>query len=257
MISPEEFLDLTSATANSRAGVKRALMGYIDYDFDVNTYPTEWPRVIIDGQGLSERTYPCLSSYTPIPGDRVVMVPVGTGHVIIGATLNNPTPRLLPGTVVFQATSTLAQVIPSGTDVPVIWDEVSLDLLGGWVGMMNVNEDFRSQYRPTVAGWYKLEGAVGYTTNNSGWRSSIWKVNGTAVQGGTSRTTSATTNAGMVSNARSTTVFLNGVSDYVELIANHNVGEGLALNATSAFFPHVTITYSGTGSVNELLPSVE
>lgn len=136
MISPEAFLDQVSATTQYQANIKRSLMGYIDPAFDPDLYPSEWPKVVIDGQGLSNRTYPCLSSYYPIPGDRVVMSPVGSSYVVIGAVQDNPTPRLTPGTLVFSAYSQQNQSIGSGAAnaTKVIWDNVQLDLLGGWIG---------------------------------------------------------------------------------------------------------------------------
>lgn len=259
-INPENFFDQIGATTEHRLNLKKPMAGYIDWDFDPSNYPNEWPRVVLDGQGLSARTYPCLSSYIPMPGDRVLLEPFGSGHVIMGAVLDNPTPRLLPGTLVFRAHSTLAQDVPSGTDVPVIWDVVELDLLGGWVGDTGfAGGDFRTQYTPSIPGWYRLTGAIGWTTNNSGWRTAWWRVNGgdTPFPGSTARTPSATTNAAIVTNARTVHLEFNGSSDYIELVGAHNVGTTISLNGSSNWYPSIDVTYAGPGNLNELLPSVE
>jgi hypothetical protein len=259
MISPEEFLDLTSATANHRAGIKRTLMGYIDYNFDINTYPTEWPKVIIDGQGLSQRTYPCLSTYFPRPGDRVVMVPVGTGHVIVGAVLDNPTPPLQPGTLVFKASTDLGQSFPSGgsQNVAILWNIIDLDLLGGWAGNIGSGEDFRGRWAPTVPGWYRLSGTASWVTDTSGWRSTMWRVNGAVVHGGFQRVDAASGGTSQIP-ARTISVYLNGSGDYLELCAGQNTGDNLSLTSASIdVLPHMEAVYVGPGELNVPLPSVE
>lgn len=48
-------------------------------------YASGRPRVTFDGETtLSGKAYPRLSSYVPVAGDRVLMVPSGTSYVIIG-----------------------------------------------------------------------------------------------------------------------------------------------------------------------------
>lgn len=259
MIDGQDFLDYVSATTQHQTNVKNPLMGYIDYEFDVSMYPTEWPRVIIDGQGLSERTYPCMSSYLPQPGDRVTMLPVGSGHVILGAVLDNPTPRLTPGTLVFKASTSLGQSIPtSDHTVAILWNIIDLDLLGGWVGDTGFSgEDFRGRWSPPVEGWYTLSGTASWVTNSTGWRSTMWRVNGGIVNGGFRRTNAASGGTSQVT-ARTISVYLNGSGDYVELCAGHNVGSDLSLTTSSVdTYPDIQVVYSGPGSLNQQPPSVE
>lgn len=263
MIDGQDFLDYVSATTQHQTNVKNPLMGYIDYEFDVSMYPTEWPRVIIDGQGLSERTYPCMSSYFPQPGDRVVLLPVGSGHVVLGAVLDNPTPRLLPGTLVFRAHSQQNQTVNSGSAnaVAVLWDNVTLDLLGGWAGDLGPGwDDLRSRYTPTVPGWYTFRGAVtwssaGEAIGDNFYRSANWSINGSVPSPGAGR--NSPVNQNHVTNARTISYYMNGSSDYIELVASQFT-DGTSLNLQiNTFAPNIEVTYAGPGSLNEQFPSVE
>ena len=50
------------------------------------TYTTGWPKVTFEGEtALSGKQYPHVDSYAPAAGDRVVMIPVGTTYLIVGA----------------------------------------------------------------------------------------------------------------------------------------------------------------------------
>lgn len=254
-INPEDFFGQVGATTEHQLNLKKSLAGYIDHGFDPSRYPSEWPRVILDGQGLSARTYPCLSSYHPMPGDRVVLSPLGAGHVIIGAVQDIPDRKLLPGTLVFKARCDLGVTTPNGSFAPIPWNEVDFDLLGGWIGVDQLGADFRSMYRPPVAGLYKLSGTTSYSSNSSGWRATSWHVNGSVIPGGFSRTVATT--GTVQSHARNITVELNGINDYVEMHSSQNSGGDLALAATNDTMPHVEIVYVGPGSLTEPLPSIE
>jgi microcystin-dependent protein len=49
-------------------------------------YTTGWPKVTFEGEStLSGKQYPHIDSYAPAAGDRVVLVPVGTTYLIVGA----------------------------------------------------------------------------------------------------------------------------------------------------------------------------
>ena len=50
------------------------------------SYSSGWPKITFEGEStLSGKTYPHLDSYSPSPSDRVVLVPVGTTWLIVGA----------------------------------------------------------------------------------------------------------------------------------------------------------------------------
>lgn len=260
MIDGQDFLDYVSATTQHQANIKNPLMGFIDYTFNPSLYPTEWPRVIVDGQGLSERSYPCISSYHPQPGDRVVMMPVGSGHVILGAVLENPTPRLAPGTLVFKASASIGQSIPPGVyDWAITWDIVDLDLFECWIGELSPTEDYRGRWSPPVPGWYTLSGTVSWASNSSGWRGSMWRVNGEVINGGFQRNNAASSGTSQAT-ARTISVELNGSSDYVQLCACQNNSSDSNLNLSDGnvdTWSSMQVVYSGPGSLNEQFPSVE
>jgi len=76
-MKPEEFLNIVKSRGNVSSALK---IGTIP-----NTYVTGRPTVMFDGESIaSTRTYPYLSSYAPVANDRVLIVAVGHGGVILG-----------------------------------------------------------------------------------------------------------------------------------------------------------------------------
>lgn len=79
------------------AGVTRAqtdgsadrplLIGTVDPAYVSSSFPGTMPKVTFDGESvLSGKTYVVLSpAYRPSPGDRVVLMPVGTTYAIVGS----------------------------------------------------------------------------------------------------------------------------------------------------------------------------
>lgn len=50
------------------------------------SHTSGWPRVTFEGEStLSGKSYPHVDSYSPAAGDRVVLVPVGSTYLIVGA----------------------------------------------------------------------------------------------------------------------------------------------------------------------------
>lgn len=76
----------SKADADPTSATKPIRMGQIDYEYD----PTDYlggvmPRVLFDGESLmSQKRYPVFSNYYPRPGDRVVLLPIGTTYAILG-----------------------------------------------------------------------------------------------------------------------------------------------------------------------------
>ena len=89
-----------SSQAQHDIKVPKVKLGYIDHDFDLGSYPQELPRVLFDGEGLSSRGYVCLDTYRPVPGDRVVLLPQGTGYIIVGSINQRTSQTLDPGQMV-------------------------------------------------------------------------------------------------------------------------------------------------------------
>lgn len=71
------------------AGTKIKL-GSIDYDYSAPDFLGGInPRVLFDGETVvSQKRYNVIPPYYPIPGDRVVLVPIGTTYAIIGTVGN-------------------------------------------------------------------------------------------------------------------------------------------------------------------------
>lgn len=70
-----------SATAEPSSADRPVRLATVD-----PAYVSGWPKVKFDGEStLSGKTYPHVDSYAPAKNDRVVLVPVGTSYLIVGA----------------------------------------------------------------------------------------------------------------------------------------------------------------------------
>jgi hypothetical protein len=238
------FLQQIQAHTENNLDIKTTVLGRIDYNFDPSRYPQEWPRVEIDGQGLSNRGYPCLASYTPLPGDRVFLMPHGTTYLILGAFDRTDDILLKPGQLVFQAFQTEAQPIHNSTPTALIWGEAPVDILGGWS-----DNDNPSRYQPATPGWYQLSGGLGLEAGEGSFRDADWAVNGSPIKASGSRFTPTSSGQATKLATRTRTVFLNGDGDYVELLAGHNrtAGDGnLNTDLRNEFVSYMEAVYVGT-----------
>lgn len=78
-----DFLDAIQGYVNTGAGDRTDNLKLATIPA---AYTTGAPNVIFDGETLpTAKAYPCLSSYTPYPLDRVVMLKVGASYVVLGA----------------------------------------------------------------------------------------------------------------------------------------------------------------------------
>lgn len=146
------------------------------------------------------------------------------------------------GAVVFSALRTSGQAITSGTETvanAISWDTPSLDSLAGWSAAKP------TRWTCTQAGWYTLDGAVGFEFNATGsYRDVLWMINGAVSSGTRNRTaTIATGSAPTIVDTRTTPRLLN-VGDYVELVPAHTAGVSVN-TAGGSLCPSMSITYSG------------
>lgn len=80
------------ANAKPSSANKPVKLGRVDYDYD----PADFlggtnPRILFDGEAtVSQKRYPVMPPYYPLPGARVCLVPVGTTYLVIGAVENVP-----------------------------------------------------------------------------------------------------------------------------------------------------------------------
>lgn len=89
---PRAFLEtvagLNRNTQMNGSADKPYLLATIDPAFTIGSGN---PKVTFDGETtMSGKTYAYISSYYPIPGDRVVLAPLGTSYVILGSVAGSP-----------------------------------------------------------------------------------------------------------------------------------------------------------------------
>lgn len=81
------LLQATAGFAQAANPQSRPLrLGTIDTGYDPDSYPGgTMPLVLFDGETvLSAKRYAVLPPYWPQPGERVVLLPVGNSHIIVG-----------------------------------------------------------------------------------------------------------------------------------------------------------------------------
>jgi hypothetical protein len=126
---------------------------------------------------------------------------------------------------------TVLQSIPNSVGTAILFDfeDYDNDPSGAGGHSTSVNT---SRFTAVYAGWYRLDGGVGWAANATGIRISIWAVNGAALADGQSLVNNAGAALGNKVAARGTEAYLN-VGDYVELQAFQTSGAGLNTNVAS------------------------
>lgn len=90
----ESVSGYTKAQQNGSAD-KPLRLGVIDPAYVTATFPGTLPKVTFDGEStLSAKQYAVMSNYLPTASDRVVLVPVGTTYLIIGALDSDASARV-------------------------------------------------------------------------------------------------------------------------------------------------------------------
>ncbi|WP_234342333.1 hypothetical protein, partial [Streptomyces leeuwenhoekii] len=150
------------------------------------------------------------------------------------------------GAVVFLANRGTSQNIPSGSDSAanaLAWDEVTMDLLGGWSAATP------TRWTCPKAGWWKFEGAIGFNASAGGnTRECVWYVNGGGISMGRSRTFGNTMASVPITVEARTLSRQLAVGDYVELVPAHNSvspNPDPLTTATGTYRPYMSITYAG------------
>jgi hypothetical protein len=151
------------------------------------------------------------------------------------------------GTLVFAAYRDAAQNMSAGQTVgaaadALSWDNVELDLLGGWSAATP------TRFTPTIAGRYQCAGGVGFQASGSGnVRGCSWRQTGNLTAAATFRNIYNTIPASPIPvfNASTLGIVFNGSSDYVELCPFQD-GAGALGTATGSNRPYINITYVGS-----------
>lgn len=134
--------------------------------------------------------------------------------------LNAANVQFLRNTPLTVVNTPAAQTLTSGTTASIIWSTPTFDNYTAWV------VGTPSRVTPKVAGWYEINGAVGFAPNATGIR-----IVQLAKNGVTTLAQSTTSNVGGGFNCVvqiSALVQFNGSTDYVELQADQTSGAGLA-----------------------------
>lgn len=204
-----EFLNIIQPSAQKPSFA----FGSID-----SAYSSGNPAILFDGETVvSTKTYPFLSSYTPVASDRVVLARISGGYVVLGKFdgTSNPACRVY---------HSLDQSIPTGAGFTALaFDSERFDT----EDMHDVATN-NSRITCKTAGKYLIIGNIKWAANATGTRSVRILLNGS---------TEIAFNR-VPNNGASTTVFHSvssiyafDVGHYVELSVQQNSGG--ALNATS------------------------
>lgn len=147
------------------------------------------------------------------------------GEQLTGAQLNQTVTSLgnfLLGKPIAQLVQAVAQNIATGTDVACTFTTEEIDRDNGHSNSTNT-----SRYTAATPGWYRLSGNATFSASSAGtFRQTQFRKNGTTLLNGAHRfrpgSLSAASNISIP--APVTMVYLNGTTDYVELILSQDSG---------------------------------
>lgn len=153
-----------------------------------------------------------------------------------------------PGTFVAMLRNGSLQAAPlaNAAYVPLEFFTGEFDLFGG-----HESVNFPTRYYGGPAGYYEMSGAVTFATNGTGQRLCAWLRNGAHMAGGAGSVVPAQATQPTIANARTTVVYLNGTTDYVELAGYQNSGGTLNTASTAATQHQVTVSAVYLGNPQE------
>jgi len=133
----------------------------------------------------------------------------------------------IPAFRLYQSTP---QTITTATNTALLFDSEDLDTDNGHSTVTNT-----SRYTATVAGWYMVTGTLQIAHNTTGNRIVFIRKNGSTTINQVGRQTSSATNT--LGLQIGTMVYLNGTTDYLELMAFQSSGGNLdTLTANPSYF---------------------
>jgi hypothetical protein len=132
----------------------------------------------------------------------------------------------LPGAVVLRVRQTTVQSIPDATATPINFQAVDKDPYALWATGQP------TRFTPTFPGWFDMAGGTVFTNNATGIRYVYWKKKAADVPGSVNAYTGAA--ASLQGGApRTCAVYLDGLTDYMELIGYQNSGVALTTFITN------------------------
>lgn len=135
---------------------------------------------------------------------------------------------------------TTVQSIPNATYTALNFNVEDYDTHGAHDNVTN-----NSRFTCPMAGILRLDGAVGYSANASGFRALIWSKNGTRLPGTQVADLAITGGKAMQVSARPYMVTV-AAADYIELITYQDSGAALDTSISADEQSSMTVTYVGT-----------
>jgi hypothetical protein len=153
-----------------------------------------------------------------------------TGEVVTAAFMNSnirDAGNFFLSWPVFEGRQTVAQSIANASFVPITFDTEDIDTDNGHSTSTNT-----SRYTGQTQGRFQISGAIGYAANATGRRATGLSLNGAPINGGQTASPATTINDAEYPT-RTKTMFLNGSTDYVEIVAYQESGGALNTFATT------------------------
>lgn len=164
MMDATSFLDIVAGYANKPSGAQTSSAGHPNRTATIDpAYTAGMPKVLFDGEeDMSDREYTWNSSYTPVAGDRVFMVPVGTTFIIGGMITSTPVGGSSLVTTLASSGSNLNDCITPG-----VWHQ---PLTAGATAGTNYPENRAGLLEVAVAAPMIYQTYTGYSSGRMFWR---------------------------------------------------------------------------------------
>ncbi len=131
---------------------------------------------------------------------------------------------------VCQVFASVAQSIPDSTPTGILYDSENLDPYG-----MHSTTSNTSRIIPTAPGWYEVSGGAVYAPNASGSRKCQPYQNGLPINYASGQVPASPGGSdGTAVACPTVTLFFNGTTDYVQLVAYQDSGGALNINPSTS-----------------------
>jgi hypothetical protein len=139
------------------------------------------------------------------------------GEVETGAYLNASITNLgnfMLGRPIAQLTTAANTAVAAVTAVPIPFTASNINRDNAWAAGTNP-----SRYTAATAGWYWVMGSVNWANTALTYRTSFLRTNGSTAVAGSTGTVLGSATAGSETTTSQSFVYLNGTTDYIELVA--------------------------------------
>jgi hypothetical protein len=137
---------------------------------------------------------------------------------------------------------TVAQSFPNSTFTALLLDTEDIDRDGGHSTVTNT-----SRYTGQTPGWYTVQGSINWAASTAGQRTIVFRPNGGAATTYKNKVQiPMTTTVGSGSIVTVATFFMNGTTDYVEVVGWQNSGGALNTYITDEGNPSMNVHWVST-----------